>query len=271
MSYFESVPARPGLNQVPSNPFKLLDFQYLILGDSEKFEGATGEREILAVLFGGKGTFVANDQIFANVGGRPNVFGGKPHAVYLPCGTTYTITAQGRLEAALVSAPSELKTTPYVVEPAQVATGVWGAANFSRNYHQILTQASQPELPAQRLIVGETYTPSGNWSTYPPHRHERDDLPREACHEELYFFKVNPSDGFGLTRYYNDEIDTGYVVRDNTILMAPRGYHTVVSAPGYTTYYLWALAGNQRVQATVDDPNVGWVGRTVPMLRALGH
>jgi 5-deoxy-glucuronate isomerase len=95
-------------------------------------------------------------------------------------------------------------------------TGVWGAANYSRNYHQILTLAGQPELPAKRLIVGETCTSSGNWSTYPPHRHERDDLPRGAYHKELHFFKVSPMDGFGITRYYNDEIDTGCIVRYNT-------------------------------------------------------
>ncbi len=271
MSYFECMPNAAGLNRLPSNPFQLLDLNYLVLADGECFPAATGEREVLAVLLGGKATFVVGDHKFENVGGRPNVFSGKPHSVYLPCGSNYSITAHGRLDVALVSAPSDLALPPYVIGPERVATGVWGAANFARNYHQILTLASQPDLPAKRLIVGETYTPSGNWSTFPPHRHEKDDLPREAYHEELYFFKVSPPDGFGITRYYNDEIDTGFIVKDNTILMAPKGFHTVVSAPGYTTYYLWALAGNQRVQATADDPALAWVGRTVPMLKALGH
>jgi 5-deoxy-glucuronate isomerase len=276
--YFESVPSAPGLNRPSSNPCKLLDLGYLILNDGENYQATTGGREVLAVLLGGKGTFTVNPQgasgsgqQFANVGGRPNVFSGKPHSVYIPCQSSFTIAAQGRLEVALCSAPSDLVTAPYVIGPERITTGVWGAANFSRNYHQILTLAGQPDLPAKRLIVGETYTPSGNWSTFPPHRHEKDDLPREAYHEEMYFFKVSPPDGFGLTRYYNDEVDTGYVVRDNTILMAPKGYHTVVSAPGYTTYYLWALAGNHRIQATADDPALAWVSRTVPMLKALGH
>jgi 5-deoxy-glucuronate isomerase len=271
MSYFETVPSKPGLNRLPSNPFKLLDLNYVILSDGETFRGASDNREILAVILGGKGTFVVSDKKFEGIGGRPNVFSGKPHSVYIPCQSNYTVTAQGAFQVALVSASSDLKIPPYVIAPERVATGIWGAANFSRNYHQILTLASQPDLPAQRLIVGETFTPSGNWSTFPPHRHEKDDLPREAYHEELYFFKVSPADGFGITRYYNDEIDIGYIVRDNTILMAPKGYHTVVSAPGYMTYYLWALAGNQRVQATVDDPALAWVSRTVPMLKALGH
>jgi 5-deoxy-glucuronate isomerase len=271
MSFFETVPAKEGLNRLPSNPFRLLDFQLLGLPDGGKHTAATGDREVLMVILGGKAAVSAGTKAFAGVGGRPNPFAGKPHSVYIPCGTNYTVTAQGRLSAALISAPSQLATEAYVIGPEKITTGIWGAANFSRNYHQILTLAGQPDLPAQRLIVGETYTPSGNWSTFPPHRHEKDDLPREAFHEELYFFKVNPADGFGLTRYYNGEVDTGYVVRENTILMAPSGYHTVVSAPGYTTYYLWALAGNQRVQATVDDPALAWVGRTVPMLKALGH
>ena len=271
MSYFESVPSAAGLNRLPSNPFKLLDFNYLILADGAEFKGSTGNREFCAVLLGGKSTFTVNGQTLGNVGSRPNVFSGKPHSVYIPCGSDYTVTAHGRVEVGLVSAPSDLRTAPYVIGPDKVTTGVWGAANFTRNFHQILTLAGQPELPAQRLIVGETYTPSGNWSTFPPHRHEKEDLPREAYHEELYFFKVSPPDGFGITRYYNDEVDTGYIVRDNTILMAPKGYHTVVSAPGYMTYYLWALAGNHRIQATADDPTLSWVSRTVPMLKALGH
>jgi 5-deoxy-glucuronate isomerase len=271
MSYFETIPHAAGLNRLPSNPCKLLDFNCLVLPGGQQYEGATGPRECLAVVLGGKATFVVNDKLFENVGGRPNVFSGKPHAVYLPCQADFKIVAQSALEVALCSAPSDLAAAPYVIPPERVATGTWGAANFTRNYHQILTLASQADLPAQRLIVGETYTPSGNWSTFPPHRHEKDDLPREAYHEELYYFKVNPADGFGLTRYYNAEVDTGYIVRDSTILLAPNGYHTVVSAPGYTTYYLWALAGNQRVQATLDDPAFAWVGRTVPMLKALGH
>ena len=131
--------------------------------------------------------------------------------------------------------------------------------------------AGQPDLPARRLVVGETYTPSGNWSTYPPHKHELDNLPYEAYQEEMYFFKLNPPDGFGMIRYYTDDFDNAYVVKDNTILMAPDGYHTTNSAPGYTSYFMWFMAGNQRVQATHEDPALSWVARTVPMLKALGH
>jgi 5-deoxy-glucuronate isomerase len=148
---------------------------------------------------------------------------------------------------------------------------VWGAANFSRNFHEILTATMQPDLPAQRLIVGETFTPSGNWSTYPPHKHEHDGG-GEAFHEEMYFFKINTPEGFGILRHYDREtFEENYTVRNNTILMAPKGYHTFVCAPGYTGYYLWFLAGEHRNQGVSADPDLGWVNKTVPMLKALGH
>ena len=242
------------------------------LDPSKTHTGKTGDREVLAVVLGGKATFKVGEHSWENFGGRPHVFAGKPHSIYLPPGAEYTISASAPVEIALVSAPSNDKREPYAITPDQVATGTWGAANFRRDYHQILTMAAQPELPATRLIVGETYTPSGNWSTYPAHKHEVDDLPREACHEEMYFFKVAPGDGFGIARYYNDKGEEhNYTVRENTILMIPHGYHTVVSAPGYTTYYLWFLAGEHRSQAVVEDPQLAWVGRAVPMLRDLGH
>jgi 5-deoxy-glucuronate isomerase len=271
MSYFTTVPTETGLNPLPENPCLLLDFQLLHLNAGQSHSASSGDREVLAVLLGGKADFVVNGRTFPQVGGRPNVFAGKPHAVYIPCSAEYTIVANGRTQIGLCSAPSDLITDPYIITPAQVTSGVWGAANFSRNFHQILTASGQPDLPAARLIVGETYTPSGNWSTYPPHKHEVEDLPREAYHEEMYYFKVSPADGFGLARFYNSEVDTGYIVRDSTILMMPNGYHTVASAPGYATYYLWFLAGNHRIQAVVEDANVGWVSKTVPMLRELGH
>ena len=271
MKYFASLQAEQGLNALPYNPCQLLDFGLLVLSAGEQYSGRTGEREVLAVILGGRATIEVADKRFEKVGGRPNVFAGKPHAVYLPAGTEYRIAAEGPVEIGLTSAPSDLETAPYVIGPEQVTHGGWGAANFRRYFHQVLTQVAQPDLPARRLIVGETFTPSGNWSTYPPHRHEVDDLPGEAFHEEMYFFKVSPADGFGICRYYNDQgEEANFTVRQDTILMAPLGYHTVVSAPGYTTYYLWFLAGEHRVQAVADDPTLGWVSRTVPMLQELG-
>lgn len=270
MTYFTALSTDTGINALDTNPCDLLDFQLVVLADGDDVSGSTGDREILAVILGGKATFTVGDSRFENLGSRPNVFSGKPTSVYLPAGTDYTITGVGNTEIALCSAPSDLETTPYVITPDHVTEGRWGAANFSRNFHQILTKDGQPDLPARRLIVGETFTPSGNWSTYPAHKHETDEG-GEAFHEEMYFFKVTPTNGFGIGRHYGDGYEDNHTVRNNTILMMPHGYHTYAGAPGFTSYYLWFLAGEHRNQGVSADPDTGWVNQTVPMLRNLGH
>jgi 5-deoxy-glucuronate isomerase len=270
MTNFTSLNAGPGIHGLNTNPCKLLDFQLIVLDDGQMISGGTGDREALAVILGGKTTLRAGDRAFVRIGGRANVFGGRPFSVYLPAGCDYTMTGVGRVEIALCSAPSDLDTTPYLITPDQVTAGRWGAANFSRDFHQILTLDGQPDLPARRLIVGETFTPSGNWSTYPAHKHERD-AGGEAFHEEMYFFRVSPASGFGIARHYGDGYDTNHTVRSNTILMMPHGYHTYVGAPGFSSYYLWFLAGEHRAQGVTTDPDTAWLNHTVPMLRALGH
>ena len=269
--YHCTIPAEAGRNALPVNPCRLLDFSLLRLDAGGSWSGESGGREILAVVLGGTATFTVNGHTFEAVGGRADVFSGRPHSVYLPAGATVTVDAPTAIEIALPSAPSDLAVDPYVIGPDRVATGRWGAANFSRTYHQILTEISQPELPAARLIVGETYTPSGNWSTYPPHRHIVDELPGEAAHEEMYYFRINPPGGFGISRVYTDDgYEENVTARDHTLQMMPAGYHTVVSAPGYTTYYLWFLAGPQRTQGAREDADLAWVGGHVPTLRSLG-
>lgn len=254
MDYFAKLTKNNGHNALPYNPCNLLDFELLVLAAGETTSGETADRELIAVLLGGKATITAGDKTFAEIGERKNVFDGRPYSVYLPAGTSYTITAVTDLEIALASAPSDLQTEPYLITPDQVVTGTWGYDNHTRPFHQILVESVQPDLPAKRLIVGETFTPSGNWSTYPAHKHEEDNLPEEAFHEEMYYFRVSPNDGFGITRFYRDPEDaTNYTVKDNSILMLPHGYHTYVGAPGFQSYYLWFLAGEHRVQAVTAD------------------
>jgi len=266
---FTRVGNAHGLNTLDINPCTLLDFNRLILADGARFDGAIGEREALLVLFGGRCTVQIAGKTFARIGERPNPFAGKPFAVYLPAGSSYTITAHSTLDAGICLAPSDLRTEPYLITPDMVVRVDAGAANFSRTLYNILTTSSQPELPAAKLLVGETFVPSGNWSTYPPHRHEVDNLPHEACHEEMYYFRVNPPEGFGLCRHYSPErgYDQTYTITDSTIFMAPHGYHTTCSAPGYTNYFLWFLAGTGRTQAVAFDPALAWVQKAAPLIK----
>lgn len=268
MKYFQSVAQETGLNRLRENPCKLLGFELLRLGPGESFEDRSEEREIIGVILGGKCDVVIGERTFADLGGRPNVFAGKPYSFYVPRRTGFKIVAAGgrAVEIGLCSAPSELDTDPYVIAPDEVTNHTVGAANFTRTLSFIHMGEGKP---IDRLMVAEAFVPTGNWATYPPHKHEVDNLPHEVFQEEMYFFRLNPPDGFGMARHYTDDgsINEAYVIKNNTIFIMPKGYHTVVAAPGYTMYYLACIAGNHRVSAPVLDPDVGWVDKTVPMLR----
>lgn len=265
MTYFHTVPQGNGLQTVQDEACQLLHFAKLTLEAGETHSGQSGGRELLLVALSGKARVQVGETVFDSVGGRANVFAGLPHSVYIPRRQSYTVTALTRFEGALPSAPSDLDTAPYEIRQEQVNTGQWGTLNYARHFREILVQPNG--LPASRLIVGETITPSGHWSTYPPHRHEENSGP-EKFHEEMYYFRVSSPEGWGLTRHYSPErgYDQTYTVRDDTLLSIPHGYHTYTSAPGYQSYYLWFLAGDGRTQGAKLDPDVGWVQKTVGMV-----
>jgi 5-deoxy-glucuronate isomerase len=273
--YFEELGRESGLNPVKENPCKLLDFNLLKLANGEEFTANSANNEVMAVILGGKCSIAAGEKVFENIGKRPNVFSGKPYAVYIPANTAFRVLSpkSGAVEVALCYATVKsgvASPAPFLVTPEQVENGIWGAANFSRTFHSVLVETEQP---VHRLIVGETFTPSGHWSTYPPHKHEQEIPGKEVFMEEFYYFRISAPEGWGLLKHYTDDgaIDNVYTVRDNSLLKVSRGYHTYVSAPGYTGYYLWFLAGEHRNQNPMVDPNLAWVNKTVPMLKQLGH
>ncbi|HEX2915789.1 MAG TPA: 5-deoxy-glucuronate isomerase [Chloroflexia bacterium] len=273
--FFETIGNENGFNGVKDNSCELLDFGYLKLNAREDYAAISGENEVVAVILGGKCTIQASDITFEKIGQRPDVFGGKPYAVYIPASTDFSVTGpdSGKVEVALCYAKARSDLSggkPFLIRPEQVESGTWGAANFSRTFHSVLVETDEP---VHRLIVGETYTPSGHWSTYPPHKHEQEIPGQEVFMEEFYFFKSSAPEGWGLLKHYTEDrsIDNVYTVKDNTLFKASRGYHTYVEAPGYTGYYLWFLAGNHRNQNPKVDPDLAWVGKTVPMLKQLGH
>ncbi len=223
------------------------------------------DREGLLVVLGGQARVDVNGKAMGTIGKRANVFAGLPFSVYLPRGSLTRIEALTPFEAALPEGPSDLDTDPYVIAPEQVNTGQWGTLNYTRHFREILVQPNG--LPASSLIVGETITPSGNWSTYPPHKHEADSG-GEKAHEEIYYFRISSPDSFGIIQHYSPErgYDDMHRVTDDTMIAMPHGYHTYVGAPGAQSYYLWALAGKGRTQGASFDPKLGWVQKTVGMI-----
>ncbi|HEX2912137.1 MAG TPA: 5-deoxy-glucuronate isomerase, partial [Chloroflexia bacterium] len=205
--YFETIGQESGLNGVKDNPCKLLDFGLLELEARQAYSGNSAEYEIVAVILGGKCTIRAGVSNYENIGQRPDVFSGKPYAVYIPPATAFEVSATGagKTEVALCKARAkagEAAPQPFLVKPEQVESGTWGAANFSRTFHSVLVETDQP---VHRLIVGETFTPSGHWSTYPPHKHEQEVPGKEVFMEEFYFFKSSAPEGWGLLKHYTDD------------------------------------------------------------------
>ena len=108
-------------------------------------------------------------------------------------------------------------------------------------------------------MLGETINPPGNWSSYPPHKHDRHAPPEEVALEEVYYYRFKPEGGFGVQLIYDDHDERAQVVRDGDVVAIPSGYHPVVAAPGYSLYYLWVMAGEGRELAPFFDPRHVWV------------
>jgi 5-deoxy-glucuronate isomerase len=109
--------------------------------------------------------------------------------------------------------------------------------------------------------VVEVRTPGGHASSYPPHKHDTDNVPHESSLEETYYHRLNPPQGFAFQRVYTDmrDIDESMAVEDHDVVMVPRGYHPVVVPYGYDSYYLNVMAGAQRVWHFRNDPAHEWI------------
>lgn len=232
----------------------------LSLGSGESYKNSYPSHEICLVILGGKCSIKAGEENFEKIGKRENVFQGRAYAVYMPAGTEFTVTAETDCEIAVCGALSKKKTKVKLVTPEENKRKVVGKDNWQREVFDIIDLS----VDAEKLVIGETVNPAGNWSSAPPHRHEKDNLPDEAKLEEVYLFKVNPEQGFGIQRVYTDDrsIDETYTIENNDTVLLPRGYHPVAAGPGYGLYYLWILAGEKRVMKVKDDPAHAWLKDT---------
>lgn len=202
------------------------------------------------------------------VPGRPSVWDGLPWAVYLPPGTEGEIEPAGDpVTVAVASAPAsgrETASAPVRIGPDDVAVEVRGAGNATRQITHIIT----PEFPADRLEVVEVYTPSGNWSSWPPHKHDTDDMPREAVLEEIYHYRFRRAEAWGVQRLYGGSADGLWAVHDGETVIVADGYHPFVATHGDDAYYLNALAGDIRTMACSYDPALDHVRQSWPGMPA---
>jgi 5-deoxy-glucuronate isomerase len=194
------------------------------------------------------------------VGPRTSVFVDYPHAVYLPAGVAFRITALEVCEIADCRAPAGRSCEPRVVRPEDCGYEIRGGGNATRQIVDVMP----PAFPAERLLICEVFTPGGNWSSYPPHKHDVDDPPREVDLEEIYYFRYQEPAGYGFHRVYNRRRDDTLRVTHGDVVAVRDGYHPFVTAYGYDAYYLNVLAGDRRSMAASDDPRYGQFRRDWP-------
>lgn len=240
-----------------------LHFAARRMAQGDTWAGCTGECEYGFVVLGGVCGVESSRGKWPKIGRRPDVFHGMPYALYLPRETEFSVTALSPdLDLAAGWCRAEGKHPPRLVTPEQVTVEIRGGGNATRQINALIP----PGFDCHRLVAVEVYTPSGNWSSYPPHKHDvhRVDAAGnviEVDQEEIYFYKIDRPEGYAIQRVYTADarLDEVIVARTNDVVLVPEGYHPVASAHGYTTYYLNFLAGSAQSLANSDDPEHAWI------------
>ena len=223
----------------------------------EMAEIAEPGRELCIVALSGRIRVKSGDFESGGLGERADVFSGLPWSVYLPPGAPAEIAAETDAEIAICSAPATGKFRPRVIPPDAVETLTRGKGTNLRHVRNILSETAE----AESLLVVEVITPSGHWSSYPPHKHDRDDLPNESLLEETYYHRLNPPQGYAMQRVYTDDrsLDETMTVSDRDVVLVPKGYHPCAAAHGYELYYLNVMAGPKRVWRFYNEPAHEWL------------
>ncbi len=235
--------------------WKMLGFQVRKLNAGEMLSASSEGHELCLIFLSGDAQVSVGSETW-EIKGRQSVFAGLPYSVYLPPDTHYSVRAAGALEFAIGSAPASGKLSPRLITPDDVKVEIRGGHNVTRQITHIL----DPE-DAEHLLCVEVYTPSGNWSSYPPHKHDAQNPPEEVDLEEVYYYRLHPEDGWAMQRLYTDDrsLDERLLVGHRDTVLVREGYHPVVAAPGYDAYYLNFLAGETPSWIAKDEPQLAWV------------
>ena len=241
--------------------WKYVGFDLYHLQPGQTLQRDTGENEQCLVAVSGSMDISTGKQSFDNLGGRQSPFEDKaPGALYLPVHSNYQVTAKSVLELAVCSAPGSVEKSVSVIDEQEMSREIRGQGTNTRHIRNILPDT---DLRAHSLLVVEVITPSGHWSSYPPHKHDQDDLPIESYLEETYYHRLDPTQGFAFQRIYTDDrsLDETLCVQDGDVVKVPRGYHPVGAPHGYQLYYLNVMAGPTRKWVFQNDPQHEWIIR----------
>ncbi|AJY46170.1 5-deoxy-glucuronate isomerase [Martelella endophytica] len=234
-------------------------FSLYHLKPGETASEKTGDREVILVLVEGKATISGNGQDFGLLGERMNVFERKkPACVYLPDGSEWTATAETDCTLAICSAPGKGGHKAQVI--GDIGFEERGKGANTRFIHPI---AMEDKDIADSLLVTEVFTPAGNWSSYPPHRHDEDNFPEMTYLEETYYHRLNPAQGFGFQRVFTEdgELDETMAVSSGDVVLVPKGHHPCGAPYGYEMYYLNVMAGPMRKWRFKNHPDHDWIAK----------
>ena len=228
------------------------------LKENEALDWEDESNECCLVILAGIANISIDGQDFNNVGERMSVFDDtNPHALYAPNKSKIKVTALTKLELAIAIAPGFGNFPARHIRPDEMSSEVRGKGSNERFICNILPEQDK----ADSLLVVEVKTPSGNWSSYPPHKHDSDNIPVETYLEETYYHRINPPQGFTFQRVYTDDlsIDETMAVEDRCVVLVPKGYHPVGVPHGYDSYYLNVMAGPKRQWIFNNDPKHEWM------------
>ncbi|CAG1065587.1 5-deoxy-glucuronate isomerase [uncultured bacterium] len=243
-----------GLNTVvPEGELGLLSLDLLVLAPGESFSLSSKGIETAAVILSGDANAAVNGRDHRMK--RESVFTETASALCLPFDGEAVFTAEKPTEIALCKARASQKGEAFFVSPYMTREKTVGRENWERKVVDIIGA----DAPATRLVVGETFNRPGCWSSFPPHKHDTVIPGAEVKMEEIYLFRLNPSEGFGTQTIYGKEGSHSFQVKDYDAVTIPWGYHPVSAMPGYGLYYLWFLAGDGRVLMPNTDPEYKWL------------
>lgn len=222
----------------------------------ERVSERTVGTEVILVMVEGKARLTGAGRDWGELGDRMSVFEKTPpHCLYLPDGTDWTAEATTDCTLAVCSAPGRGGHAARRIGPDGITLTQRGEGANTRYINNI---AMENEDYCDSLLVTEVFTPAGNWSSYPSHRHDEDDFPRVTYLEETYYHRLNPADGFAVQRVYTDDrlLDETMAVHDGDVVCVPRGHHPCGAPYGFELYYLNVMAGPLRKWRFVPAPPV---------------
>ncbi len=243
-------PANAGWSWVTSTVYRLAPGQVV--------ERAADDQERLVLVLEGHASVAAGDLRLDRVGSRASVFDGPAAPVILVApGDAVSVTAQSEALLVIAAAPGGPVSITRYLAPEDILVEARGEGNTARRIHHLM----DTEMEAGRLIAFEVFTPAGNWSSYPPHKHDTENPPVEAYLEEYYFYRFAKPQGFGFQRVYTKDgsLDESMAVTDGDVVLVPKGYHPFGAPAGYDVYYLNIMAGPNRAWHFTIDPDHAWL------------